>query len=996
MKRKSICLFTAACMLFTSLSGISPVNADTATENFKDVKGSLLIVGGALGATNADVYEKFIELSGGADSAKIGILPTASGSLKSSYQFIADLESYGVPSENIEILPITKHNFSKTEEDESITWKDNENSEAVVNQINELTGIWMVGGDQLYISEALYNEDGSNSKALDSMWEIYKNGAVIGGSSAGAAVMCNPMIADGDSLSTLLYGFNEGNNQYPTDTNPVLMAKGLGFFPYGTVDQHFNERARLGRLISTVYEKQTYSKYGFGIDEDTALVLNNTSQELEVVGRGGVTIVDVSNATSNPLSTTTKMDSIRISYIEPGDTYSPLDNTASISEDKAPTTGYEYYDYKPTPFRGVLDNNSSLKTFIADALLDNAGTDAVYSYVYNTNGKGFEFEFTQDDLSEGYYGNGSSSYTDVILNIKPINATIAPYTLNNNNYAHSNHNIQLTNANPDEIKGNLVIMGGAAYNTALYEKFVELAGGPENAKIGIVPTASESLKSSYSYMEDFKNAGVPEENITILPLSKIGFKDFAENEKTKWAGNENSDEVVNTVNGLTGIFMVGGEQDRITNTLYNADGTNSKVLDAIWQIYKDGAVLSGSSAGAAVMSDIMLNGGDSFGTLRDGYTDDVAETYGDDLVKSQLIKGLGFFTYGMVDQHFVARGRFGRLVQAVTETEMTDKLAFGIDEDTALVVNNESKTAEVIGTSGVVVLDMRESALDTNVDKPSYENIKYSYLAVGDSIDLSTNEYKIKDGKDSTKGYEYYEDAAIPNTGALTPHSKLNNFISYELIDNAVNNEIVSYGFDNENFGFEVKLRKTDATEGFWCYTDGQKDDYSFVNVAMDIKPVTLSVKYDNTEISVPSAVSITTGDVSLKVGDTKELTIQIDGENILDKTVCWTSSNENVATVNEHGVITAVAEGEAIITVTTNLGNKTDSIKVTVTKIQNEDNTDEDEDDDTNTNNPSDNNTNKPNTDTLPQTGGPIGSLALYGLGFGLLGTSYLLRRKK
>lgn len=993
MKRKFICLLTAVCMLFTSLSGFKHVNADTWTKGMDDIKGNLLIVGGALGETNEDVYEKFIELSGGTESAKIGILPTASGKLQSSMDFKDDLINYGVSAHNIEILPISKHDFSKTEENESITWKGNENSDKIVNQIKDLTGIWMVGGDQVYITEALYNEDGSNSKALDALWDIYKNGAVLGGSSAGAAVMSETMIADGDSLSTLLYGFKDSNKEVPLDANPAMVMKGLGFFPYGTVDQHFDERARLGRLIRTVYEKQNNSKFGFGVDEDTALVLNNSAKTIEVVGRGGVTIVDVSNTTSNPLATTTKMDNLRLSYIETGDTFDLSSNVAHISQDKDPTTGVEYYNYKPTPYRGILDSNSRLTTFIADALLDNEGTTSVYSYIYDNNGKGFEFEFAQDNISEGYYGNGSSSYTNVILNIKPINAKINPYTINDNNYTHSNHDVELTNANPDEIKGNLVIVGGADYNTDIYKKFVELAGGPENAKIGIIPTASISLRSSNLYKQDFIGVGVPEENILILPLSTIGFEEFEEHEKTKWAGNENSDEVVDMVKGLTGVFMVGGEQDRITSTLYNDDGSNSKVLDTIWDIYKNGAVVSGSSAGAAVMSDIMLNGGDSFGTLRDGYTDDVAETYGDDIIKSQLLKGLGFFTYGMVDQHFVARGRFGRLVQAVYEAEMTDKLAFGIDEDTALVVNNETKTAEVIGTSGVVVIDMTEATADTKVDKPSYENIKYTYLGVGDIINLATNEFSIKEEKDSTKGIEYYDYTAAPNTGALTPHFKLNSFLSYGLIDNEVNNSIASYGFDNDNFGFKITFRKTAETEGFWCYTDGQKDDYSIINVTMDITPVTLKVEYDNTEINLPSAIHITNGDINLKVGEMKELTIQIYGDNVLDKSVSWTSNNENVASVNEKGVITAVNEGEAIITVTTNLGNKTDSIKVTVTKVE-EEKPNEDKDpesqNDSNSNKP-----NKPNTDKLPQTGRPIGSGTLYVISMALLGTAYFLKRK-
>ncbi|MFP3471269.1 hypothetical protein R0J90_14605, partial [Micrococcus sp. SIMBA_144] len=98
------------------------------------------------------------------------------------------------PPEQIDILPISNHDFKGTEEDES-EWTDNKNHPAIAGRILDYDGIWFVGGDQTDITDALLNGDGTKSLALENIWEIYRNGAVLGGTSAGAAIMSDVMIA---------------------------------------------------------------------------------------------------------------------------------------------------------------------------------------------------------------------------------------------------------------------------------------------------------------------------------------------------------------------------------------------------------------------------------------------------------------------------------------------------------------------------------------------------------------------------------------------------------------------------------------------------------------------------------------------------------------------------------------------------------------------------------------------------------------------------------
>ena len=113
--------------------------------------------------------------------------------------------------------------------------------------------------------------DGKDTVVLKVIRKIYENGAVLGGTSAGAAVMSNPMIASGTSVGALTDGVHILKNfDQDTGDDQLFLTTGLGFFTHGIVDQHFLERGRFGRLlVATQYNK---TRYGFGIDENSAMV----------------------------------------------------------------------------------------------------------------------------------------------------------------------------------------------------------------------------------------------------------------------------------------------------------------------------------------------------------------------------------------------------------------------------------------------------------------------------------------------------------------------------------------------------------------------------------------------------------------------------------------------------------------------------------------------------------------------------------------------------
>ncbi len=146
-----------------------------------------------------------------------------------------------------------------------------------IETIQKATGVFFTGGNQARITDLLKDTE------LDAaLHKRFAEGVVIAGTSAGAAMMPDMMIVEGEA----------GTNPRP---EVARMDRGMGFLPGVVIDQHFAQRGRLGRLLSAVAQQPVFM--GFGIDENTAIAVNGS--ELEVIGEGAVTVVDVANLTHN-------------------------------------------------------------------------------------------------------------------------------------------------------------------------------------------------------------------------------------------------------------------------------------------------------------------------------------------------------------------------------------------------------------------------------------------------------------------------------------------------------------------------------------------------------------------------------------------------------------------------------------------------------------------------------------------------------------------------
>ena len=231
----------------------------------------LAIIGGRFEADNRAVFEAMHELSGG----RIAVLPTASGRA-----------ARGRPG-GTRLVPRATVSRARSCRSTRTTIGPRPTIPAIVRMLDRFGSFYFTGGDQALIVKALI-QDGVPTPALAAIRRCWLAGGLVSGSSAGAAIMSDPMITSGGSVEALVHP----PAPEPHDTRLSLGA-GLGFFPYGLVDQHFLQRGRLGRLVAALLE--TGWTRGFGIDENTAMVISDG--RLRVLGETGLLYVDVSRAT---------------------------------------------------------------------------------------------------------------------------------------------------------------------------------------------------------------------------------------------------------------------------------------------------------------------------------------------------------------------------------------------------------------------------------------------------------------------------------------------------------------------------------------------------------------------------------------------------------------------------------------------------------------------------------------------------------------------------
>lgn len=241
--------------------------------------GRLLAIGGGEDKEkDCLILKKFVQLAGD-EKARIVVLTTATDLPEE----VAD--EYKKVFKRLGAKQIVSIDVSQRE--------DAKNPESI-EKVKKASGIFFTGGDQLNITSLM-----GGTELQSAIMESYESGVIVGGTSAGAAMMGNSMIVTGAS-----------------DENPrvgcVEMAPGTDLIVGCIIDTHFSQRGRHGRLLAAVAHFP--QDIGFGVDENTAMLVNKN--HFEVIGEGAVTVIDAAAMTYSDMPYIEKGQSLALADVK--------------------------------------------------------------------------------------------------------------------------------------------------------------------------------------------------------------------------------------------------------------------------------------------------------------------------------------------------------------------------------------------------------------------------------------------------------------------------------------------------------------------------------------------------------------------------------------------------------------------------------------------------------------------------------------------------------
>lgn len=264
----------------------------------------------------------------------------------------------------------------------------------------------------------------------------------------------------------------------------------------------------------------------------------------------------------------------------------------------------------------------------------------------------------------------------------------------------------LTQAQPRP-KGYLFIIGGGDRPEKMMKRFVEMASRSGSGRIVVLPMASATPdETGRSLVEEFKQLGAKE----------VAYYNFNRKEAENYSNARLLAE-------SGGIFFSGGVQTRITEAILD-----TPIHNMIRELYQKGAVVGGTSAGAAVLSELMITG-DEVRKPEEGHEFETIES-GNVIVA----RGLGLIKSAIIDQHFATRKRHNRLISIIAGHP--EIVGVGIDESTAIIVNPD-ETFEVIGYRNVIIYDSARAQVEVRGDRAlSIRNLVMHVLLEGERYDL--------------------------------------------------------------------------------------------------------------------------------------------------------------------------------------------------------------------------------------------------------------------
>jgi cyanophycinase len=309
---KRLAMLSAATVLAATM--MTPAPAEPAP------RGTVIMIGGALADDNAEIYSEIVRRAGGS-RARIGVITAASlppsqdpqagtaeaANSVTSGRFYTDiLTRYGADSARW--IPVDLDHVAAADSPE------------LARQVASMTGFVFGGGDQSrLVATLLRGAAHTDSRVMAAIRARFAAGAVVAGTSAGAQIQAGrDMVTGGASYQGLRDGSHTG--YFEDDTILAhLPAGGFGLFRDGLVDTHFSANGRLGRAVRLAAD--TGHDRVFGLDPDTALEVTGSS--LRVLGRHGVSVVDLRGARTGTRGGHWAISGVRWTYLTDGATYDP-------------------------------------------------------------------------------------------------------------------------------------------------------------------------------------------------------------------------------------------------------------------------------------------------------------------------------------------------------------------------------------------------------------------------------------------------------------------------------------------------------------------------------------------------------------------------------------------------------------------------------------------------------------------------------------------------
>lgn len=263
----------------------------------------------------------------------------------------------------------------------------------------------------------------------------------------------------------------------------------------------------------------------------------------------------------------------------------------------------------------------------------------------------------------------------------------------------------VSNAQKENPKGTLFIIGGGSRPAEMVKRIAKESGLDKGGYAVILPMSSIEPDTSILYTT---------KSFSEIGLSNIYGLQFEKGEKPDKAK-------IDSILNAKLVYISGGDQSRFMDIVGGTD-----IEKAIHDAYANGSMVAGTSAGAAVMSKVMITGNE---LKHPDYADTFENIEADNIETST---GLAMLQNTMIDQHFVVRSRQNRLISAVIE--FPEMLCVGIDESTAIFVKNE--TAEVVGLSQVSVFTNPKKSKEVKDGKLGARGLVLDVYLPGDTFKI--------------------------------------------------------------------------------------------------------------------------------------------------------------------------------------------------------------------------------------------------------------------